>query len=118
MQRSARRTLGLVRYDEVAGGFRVQFHMPLRLELTDRWKAILRSRWVSARRSWFVPSHEARALLLALHDHALAVHAHAQEHLQEAADPAFPYDADAWRELPVANAAPLSPILQEAADYR
>lgn len=118
MQRSARRTLGIVRYDEVAGGFRVQFHMPLRVELKDRVKAILGSRWVSARRSWFVPSHEARALLLALHGHAFEVDAQAQEHLQEAADPAFAYDADAWQELPVANAAPVSPILQEAAAYR
>src|SRR5690625_5477934 len=113
MQRSARRTLGIVRYDEVAGGFRVQFHMPLRVELKDRVKAILGSRWVSARRSWFVPSHEARALLLALHGHAFEVDVQAQEHLQESADPAFAYDADAWQELTFAIAVSVAALLYE-----
>lgn len=115
---ASRRSLGMIRYDEVAAGFRVQFHMPLRVDLKDRVKAIAGARWVSARRSWFVPAAGSRELWVALHRHAFEVESTAQEMLRAASGEDASLGGSLWSVLAERGTAPVSPILQEAASYR
>lgn len=114
-----RRSVGIVRYDTTEVGFRVQFHLPLRVELKDRVKAIMGARWVRARRSWFVPASKARALLEALHGHAFELDASSRAAFERVAnDASVQVDASQWAEVSEPKRTVQSPIMQEAAAYR
>src|SRR5699024_5436710 len=102
-------------------GFWVQFHLPLRVELKDRVKAIAGARWVRVRKSWFVPASEARGLLVALHGHAFELDAASREAFERAAQSqasALEVDDSAWAEASEPARRVQSPFLQEAAAYR
>lgn len=111
----AHRPVGKVHFDEAAQGFRVQFHLPLRVDVKDRVKAIVGARWVNARKSWWVPHNAAGDLLAALHGLAFEIDAASQDRLKAAGSDAEAESA--WTAVPSPASAPVSPILAEAAAF-
>lgn len=118
----AHRPIGKVQFDEAAQGFRVQFHLPLRVDIKDRVKAIVGARWVSARRSWWVPHNAAGDLLVALHGLAFEVDALSAERLTAAGTDAAGSSAaesSSWVAVSaLSSSSSVAPILAEAVAYR